>query len=46
MHFGIMSQIIRNYDEEQVRQSLVVLQKAHPFLQSLIAEETVTVLRT
>ncbi len=42
MHFGIMAKIERNYDEEQLRQSIDVLQKAHPFLKSLIAEETDT----
>ena len=42
MHFGIMAKIERNYDEEQLRQSIDILQKAHPFLQSLIAEETDT----
>lgn len=39
MHFGIMAKIESNYDEEQLRQSIDILQKAHPFLQSLIAEE-------
>ena len=39
MHFGIMAQIASNYSEEKVRQCVDVLQKAHPFLQSLIAEE-------
>lgn len=42
MHFGIMAKIQRNYDEGQLRQSIDTLQKAHPFLQSLIAEETGT----
>lgn len=42
MHFGIMAWVKSRYDEEQVRQSIIVLQKAHPFLQSLIAEETDT----
>ncbi len=42
MHFGIMAKIERNYDEEQLRQSIDALQEAHPFLQSLIAEETDT----
>ncbi len=42
MHFGIMAKIERNYDERQLRQSIDALQKAHPFLQSLIAEETDT----
>lgn len=27
------------YDEEQLRQSIDTLQKAHPFLHSLIADE-------
>lgn len=31
-----------NYDEERLRQSIDALQKAHPFLQSLVAEETDT----
>ncbi len=39
MHFGIMAKIAGNYDEEKLRQSIETLQKAHPFLQSLIAEE-------
>lgn len=39
MHFGIMAKLKSNYDEEQLRQSIDILQKAHPFLQSLIAEE-------
>lgn len=39
MHFGIMAKIESNYDEEQLRQSIDILQKAHPFLHSLIAEE-------
>ncbi len=42
MHFGIMAKIESNYDEGQLRQSIDALQKAHPFLQSLIAEETDT----
>lgn len=42
MHFGIMTKIKSNYEEEQVRQSINVLQKAHPFLQSLITKETGT----
>ena len=42
MHFGIMAKIESNYDERQLRQSVDTLQKAHPFLQSLIAEETDT----
>ncbi len=42
MHFGIMAKIERNYDEGQLSQSIEALQKAHPFLQSLIAEETDT----
>lgn len=39
MHFGIMAKIECNYDEKRLIQSIDVLQKAHPFLQSLIAEE-------
>lgn len=39
MHFGIMAKIESNYDEEQLRKSIDVLQKAHPFLHSLIADE-------
>lgn len=42
MHFGIMTKIKSNYEEEQVRKSINVLQKAHPFLQSLITKETGT----
>lgn len=42
MHFGIMAKIESNYDKGQLRQSIDTLQKAHPFLQSLIAEETDT----
>ena len=42
MHFGIMEKIESNYNERQLRQSVDTLQKAHPFLQSLIAEETNT----
>lgn len=42
MHFGIMAKIESNYDEERLLQSIDILQKAHPFLQSLIAEETDT----
>ena len=42
MHFGIMAKIESNYDERQLRQSIDTLQKAHLFLQSLIAEETDT----
>ncbi|GKH33356.1 hypothetical protein MCI89_19715 [Muricomes sp. OA1] len=42
MHFGIMVQIECKYDEGVLRQSIDTLQKAHPFLQSLIAEETDT----
>lgn len=42
MHFGIMAKIESNYDEGQLRQSIDTLQKAHPFLQSLIAEEADT----
>ena len=39
MHFGIMAKIESNYDEERLIQSIDILQKAHPFLQSLIVEE-------
>lgn len=39
MYFGIMAKIESNYDEEQLRKSIDVLQKAHPFLHSLIADE-------
>lgn len=39
MHFGIMAKIESNYDEERLIQSIDILQKAHPFLHSLIAEE-------
>ena len=42
MHFGIMAKIESNYEEEKLRQSIDILQKAHPFLKSLIAEETDT----
>ena len=42
MHFGIMAKIESNYNEGQLRKSIDTLQKAHPFLQSLIAEETDT----
>lgn len=42
LHFGIMAQIKKKYDIEQVRQSADILQKAHPFLQSLLAEEADT----
>lgn len=42
MHFGIMAKIEINYDEKQIIRSIGLLQKAHPFLQSLIAEETDT----
>ena len=30
MHFGIMAKIESNYDEEQLIQSIYILQKAHP----------------
>lgn len=40
MHFGIMAKIESNYDEGRLKQSVDTLQKVHPFLQSLIAEET------
>ena len=39
MHFGIMAKMESNYDEEQLKQSINILQKAHPFLHSLIADE-------
>lgn len=39
MHFGIMAKIERDYDEGRLRRSIGTLQKAHPFLQSFIAEE-------
>lgn len=39
MHFGIMAKIESNYNEEQIRQSIDILQKAHPFLHSLITDE-------
>ena len=39
MHFGIMAKMESNYDEEQIRQSIDILQRAHPFLHSLIADE-------
>ena len=42
MHFGIMAKLESNYDEEQLKLSIDTLQKAHPFLQSLIAEEADT----
>lgn len=42
MHFGIMAKIESSYDEGQLGQSIGTLQKAHPFLQSFIAEEADT----
>ena len=42
MHFGIMAKIESDYEEERLIQSIDILQKAHPFLQSLIAEEADT----
>ncbi len=42
MHFGIMARLECKYGEAKLRQSIDTLQKAHPFLQSLIAEETDT----
>ena len=39
MHFGIMAKMESNYDEEQLIQSIDILQKAHPFLHSLIVDE-------
>lgn len=42
MHFGIMVRIKSSYDKEQVKESLKILQEAHPFLTSLIAEEKET----
>lgn len=42
MHFGIMAKIESSYDEGQFGQSIGTLQKAHPFLQSFIAEEADT----
>lgn len=38
MHFGIMARMNINYDGERVRESIIALQKSHPFLQSLIKE--------
>lgn len=42
MHFGIMAKLESNYDECRLSQSIDTLQQAHPFLQSVIAEETDT----
>ena len=39
MHFGIMAKIESDYEEEELRQSIDILQKAHPFLHSFIADE-------
>ena len=39
MHFGIMAKMESIYDKEQLRQSIDTMQKAHPFLHSLIADE-------
>lgn len=39
MHFGISAHIAGDFDEKQVRQSVDAIQKAHPFLQSLIAQD-------
>ena len=39
MHFGIMAKMESIYDEEQLRRSMDTMQKAHPFLHSLIADE-------
>ncbi|MDE5931964.1 MAG: hypothetical protein K2H40_05705, partial [Lachnospiraceae bacterium] len=39
MHFGILAQIKSDHDAIRLKQSLHALQKAHPFLRSLIAEE-------
>lgn len=39
MHFGILAQIIGEYDEKKIRRSVDILQSAHPFLKSLIAIE-------
>ena len=42
MHFGILARIRAGYDAKKVRAALEALQGAHPFLQSLIAEEPET----
>lgn len=39
MHFGIMAHITDRYDEQLVKKGVEMLQKAHPFLQSLIAKD-------
>lgn len=39
MHFGILAQIAGVHDAIRLTESLHVLQKTHPFLRSLIAEE-------
>lgn len=39
IHFGIIAKMESNYDEGQLRQSIDTMQKAHPFLHSLIADE-------
>ncbi len=39
MHFGILAQIAGVHDTMRLKESLHALQKTHPFLRSLIAEE-------
>ena len=39
MHFGVLARIPAPYDAEKFGESVRVLQRAHPFLRSLIAEE-------
>ncbi len=39
MHFGILARIPARYDAEKLAGTLRALQRAHPFLRSLIAEE-------
>ena len=39
MHFGIMAELRAEYDDRKFLNSLEALQKAHPFLQSLIVRE-------
>ena len=39
MHFGILARLPAAYDEKKLRQTVLALQAAHPFLRSRIADE-------
>ena len=39
MHFGMLMELERGYEEDRVKETLQRMVKAHPFLSSLVASE-------